>query len=80
MACSAYSHIIASSRLAQQQAELEGTLVKEEGDISIKEEALSNILPTLEAIRKATLPLQESLEIPLDKKREDQDMALLLPS
>lgn len=54
--------------------------MKEEVDIRSKEETLSNILPTLEGIRTATLPLQESLGIPLDKKREEQDMALLLPS
>lgn len=67
-------------RLAEQQSGLESNISKEEVDIRIKEENLGNILPTLEGIRKATLPLQESLGIPLDKKREEQDMALLLPS
>lgn len=66
--------------LAEQQHSLETKIVKEEVDIRSKEETLSNILPTLEGIRTATLPLQESLGIPLDKKREEQDMALLLPS
>ena len=67
-------------RLAEQQRCLEQNITEEEEGIRIKEENLSNILPTLEGIRKATLPLQESLGIPLDKKREEQEMALLLPS
>jgi hypothetical protein len=53
--------------------------VKEEIDMRSREETMDNILPTLEGIRKATLPLQESLGIPLDKKRDERDMALLLP-
>lgn len=67
-------------RLAEQQNGLESDICTEEVEIKSIEEDLSNILPTLEGIRKATLPLQESLGIPLDKKREEQDMALLLPS
>ena len=69
-----------SCRLAEQQAELESKIVKEEDDIQSREETLNNILPTLEGVRKASLPLQDSLGIPLDKKREEHDMALLLPS
>lgn len=67
-------------RLAEQQGGLETLIAKEEAVIKTKEDNLSSILPTLEGIRKATLPLQESLGIPLDKKRAEQEMALLLPS
>lgn len=66
-------------RLALQQGNLEKKLSKEEVGIRKKEDNLSNILPTLEGIRKATLPLQESLGIPLDKKREEHDYAMQLP-
>lgn len=75
-----YLCIIVTYRLAEQQSGLESNISKEEVDMRIKEDSLGNILPTLEGIRKATLPLQESLGIPLDKMREEQDMALLLPS
>ncbi len=68
------------SRLAEQQAVLESTIAKEEKDIKSSKDSLSSILPTLEGIRKATLPLQEALGITLDKRREEQEMALLLPS
>ena len=67
-------------RLSEQQGELEKKLAKEEVGIRLKEDNLNNILPTLEGIRKATLPLQESLGIPLDKKREEHDFAMQLPS
>ena len=67
-------------RLAGQQGDLEVRIAQEEAAIKIKEEKLSSVLPALEGIRKATLPLQESLGVPLDKKREEQEMALLLPT
>ena len=66
-------------RLAEQHGSLDKTIAKEEVIIHQKEENLENILPTLEGIRKATLPLQESLGIPLDKKKEEHDFAMLLP-
>lgn len=69
-----------SYRLAEEQRGLEKNISKEEADIQVKEDNLSNILPALEGVRKATLPLQDSLGIKLDKKREEQEMALLLPS
>jgi hypothetical protein len=43
------------------------------------EDNLSGLQPTLESIRKATLPLQESLELPLDKRRTENETAQLLP-
>jgi len=67
-------------RLAKQQKGLESLIAKEEKDIKMKEDNMSKILPTLEGIRKATLPLQESLGIMLDKKREEQEVAVLLHS
>ena len=67
-------------RLALQQGAQEMLIAKELADIKTKEEKLNSILPALEGIRKATLPLQNSLGVPLDKKRDDQEMALLLPS
>ena len=43
------------------------------------EDNLSGLQPTLESIRKATLPLQESLGLPLDKRRTENETAQLLP-
>ena len=43
------------------------------------ESRLSSLGPSLEELRKATLPLQESLGVELDKDREERELALLLP-
>lgn len=43
------------------------------------ESRLSGLLPSLEELRQATLPLQDSLGVTLDKDREERELALLLP-
>jgi len=40
---------------------------------------LGSLQPSLEGVRRATLPLQEALNLPLDRLREEQEMATLLP-
>ncbi len=43
------------------------------------ESRLGGLLPSLEELRRATLPLQESLGVTIDKDREERELALLLP-
>ena len=66
-------------RLAEQHGDLEKNIGEQQTDISKMEDNLSSLQPTLENIRKATLPLQESLGLPLDKRRTENEMAHLLP-
>ena len=69
-----------SLRLAAQQHELEDRLAEQQTAISQREEQMSGLQPALESLRKATLPLQEMLDMPMDKLRDEQGMATLLPS
>ena len=68
-----------STRLFRQQECLEGQITGEESAIKEKEEKLEGLHPALDTLQKATLPLQEMLGLPLDKVREEENMALLLP-
>ena len=79
----AHTHTLPTShtlhRLAEQHGDLEKNIGEQQTDISKMEDNLSSLQPTLENIRKATLPLQESLGLPLDKRRTENEMAHLLP-
>ena len=66
-------------RLAEQRGDLEKNIDQQQSEISKMEENISGLQPTLESIRKATLPLQESLGLPLDKRRTENETAQLLP-
>lgn len=66
-------------RLATQQSSLEGQIEELEEVIGKMEGHLASLQPSLEGVRRATLPLQEALHLPLDRLREEQDMATLLP-
>lgn len=66
-------------RLASQQATLEEQIKRQEGSIGVLQEHLNGLQPSLENLRKTSLPLQELLNTPLDKQREDYEVALLLP-
>lgn len=68
-----------SIRLASQQSSLEGQIQEYEGEIRQLEGHLGSLQPSLEGVRRATLPLQEALNLPLDRLREEQEMATLLP-
>lgn len=48
-------------------------------DIESKTNQLQSLMPNLEALQKATRPLQEALEINLEKEWAIQDVARLLP-
>ena len=72
--------IVLPSRLAKQQSKLEEEVNSQDSAVSMKQERLESLLPTLENIRKATLPLQEQLDMPLDKRREERELSLYLPS
>lgn len=48
-------------------------------DIESKTNQLQSLMPNLEALQKATRPLQEALEINLEKEWAVQDVARLLP-
>ncbi len=65
--------------LAKQQSVLEGEIGQLETEISSMESRLGGLLPSLEELRRATLPLQESLGVTIDKDREERELALLLP-
>ena len=73
------THFYILCSLAEQKSNLEDDIKKLEIEISQKDGHLSGLLPSLEELRKATLPLQESLGVPLDKNKEEQELALLLP-
>jgi len=66
-------------QLASQQSSLEGQIQEYEGEIRQLEGHLGSLQPSLEGVRRATLPLQEALNLPLDRLREEQEMATLLP-
>lgn len=66
-------------RLAEQRGELSKGIDQEQTEISKMADNLSSLQPTLENIRKATLPLQESLGLQLDKRRSENETAQLLP-
>ncbi|KAL5477370.1 hypothetical protein EMCRGX_G024160 [Ephydatia muelleri] len=66
-------------QLASQQATLEEQIKRQEGSIGVLQEHLNGLQPSLENLRKTSLPLQELLNTPLDKQREDYEVALLLP-
>jgi len=68
-----------SIRLASQQSSLEGQIQEYEEEIRQLEGHLGSLQPSLEGVRRATLPLQEALNLPLDRLREEQEMATLLP-
>lgn len=70
---------VSHSRLATQQNSLEGEIEKLEKVIGKMEGHLASLQPSLEEVRRATLPLQEALHLPLDRLREEQEMATLLP-
>ena len=74
-----YTHTLSLHRLAEQHGDLEKNIGQQQSEISKMDDNLSGLQPTLESIRKATLPLQESLGLPLDKRRTENETAQLLP-
>ena len=66
-------------RLASQRSSLESEIREQESEISKKEEQLASLQPALENLRTATLPLQNFLNLPMDRLREEQELAVLLP-
>ena len=58
---------------------LERQIATEEAAIKQSEEKLDGLQPALDSLQKATLPLQEMLGLPMDKMREEEGLALLLP-
>ena len=48
--------------------------------IKEEEEKLEGLHPALDALQRATLPLQGLLGLPLDQMREEESTALLLPA
>ena len=66
-------------RLAQQQEALEKQIAAEETAIKEKEDKLDGLQPALDSLQKATLPLQDMLGLPLDRVREEESLAQLLP-
>ena len=66
-------------RLADQLAELEGTIKKSQKENGKLEEQLGSLRPTLEKLKQATQPVQEFFSMPLDWEKEQHSLALLLP-
>lgn len=66
-------------QLASQRSSLEKEIREQELEISKKEEQLGSLQPALENLRTATLPLQKFLDLPMDRLREEQELAVLLP-
>ena len=66
-------------RLSQQQEDLEKKMSTEEAVIKQSADKLDGLQPALDSLQKATVPLQEMLGLPLDKTREEESLALLLP-
>ena len=66
-------------RLYQQQESLEKKIATEEAVIKQNDEKLDGLQPALDSLQKATLPLQEMLGLPLDRTKEEESLAQLLP-
>ena len=58
---------------------MEKQIAREEAAIKENEEKLDGLQPALDSLQKSTLPLQEMLGLPLDRMREEESLALLLP-
>ncbi len=65
--------------LSEQRSGLEGEIQQLDSEIVSMESRLSGLLPSLDELRQATLPLQASLGVTMDKDREERELALLLP-
>ena len=67
------------SRLSQQQEVLEKQISLEDQVIKQSEEKLDGLQPALDTLQRASLPLQDMLGLPVDKMREEESLARLLP-
>ena len=54
-------------------------MATEELAIQQDKEKLDGLQPALDSLQKATLPLQDMLGLPLDKMKEEESLARLLP-
>ncbi|XP_014681794.1 PREDICTED: THO complex subunit 5 homolog [Priapulus caudatus] len=67
-------------RLAENCKEIKATKEETARQIQEKQAQLDSLLPRFKAILKATQPIQESLGMRLDEKRQQQETARYLPS
>jgi hypothetical protein len=65
--------------LSQQQEVLEKQISLEDQVIKQSEEKLDGLQPALDTLQRASLPLQDMLGLPVDKMREEESLARLLP-